>query len=570
MELPHSKQEDLVQKAISEYEDGNFSSARAAANYFGVKPRRVQRRLWGQASYSTRNPSHTRLTSAQEQSLCDYIERLDNIEQSIRLKHIRGAAEYILRTASDPRSPPPPLGKDWVTRFLKRHPKYLKRKQKPLSAKRKNAHDEESIRDAYEKFQHGVQEKGIQVHDTYNMDETGFRIGCGIAHCVVTLDKSKPLRLVDPDNRDYVTSVECVCAADWSLPPFIILKGAHILHKWGRNDLPEDTVLAVSPTGYSNDRLAYDWLLHFDTYSSRRQRGVWRAIILDGFGSHYTYKFHSFAQQMRIDLFVLPPHSTHLTQPLDVGCFQPFKHYHAEAVDAAVRLGSSNFDRLDFLAAFNWIRSQTFTTSTITLAFKKTGFVPYNPEVVLEKVRNLPRAATPPPDSQHPPVLAVTPHSAKDVIKYGEWFQELLAKQAFVIPEGMRKPLAQFVKGSIANGYSRQIAKQDLEAIHKAAVVKRARKTLAGTVAQKGGWMSVSQIRKSLSIVEESAKEKAERALKRATRAEEIQQEKADKAVKATIRRLDHGVWKLVHAHWSVFLGVRSVGRDICKLREEE
>ena len=85
------------------------------------------------------------------------------------------------------------------------------------------------------------------------MDETGFRIGCGIAHCVVTLDKSKPLQLVDPDNRDYVTSVECICAAGWSLPPFIILKGAHILHKWGKNDLPEDTVLAVSPTGYSND-----------------------------------------------------------------------------------------------------------------------------------------------------------------------------------------------------------------------------------------------------------------------------------------------------------------------------
>ena len=72
----------------------------------------------------------------------------------------------------------------------------------------------------------------------------------------------------------------------------------------------------------------------------------------------------------------------------------------------------------------------------------------------------------------------------------------------------MQKPLAQFVKGSIANGYLRQIAKQDLEAIHKAAVVKQACKTLTGTVAQKGGWMSVSQIRKSLSIVEESAKQR--------------------------------------------------------------
>ena len=90
------------------------------------------------------------------------------------------------------------------------------------------------------------------------MDETGFQIGCRIAHCVVTLDKSKPLRFVDPDNLDYVTSVECISAGGWSMPPFVILKGAHILHKWGNNDLPPDTVLAVSLTGYSNDQLAYD------------------------------------------------------------------------------------------------------------------------------------------------------------------------------------------------------------------------------------------------------------------------------------------------------------------------
>lgn len=44
------------------------------------------------------------------------------------------------------------------------------------------------------------------------MNETGFRVGCEINHCVVTLDKIKPLRFVDSDNRDYVTSVECISA----------------------------------------------------------------------------------------------------------------------------------------------------------------------------------------------------------------------------------------------------------------------------------------------------------------------------------------------------------------------
>ena len=139
------------------------------------------------------------------------------------------------------------------------------------------------------------------------MDETGFRASCGIIYCVNTLDKSKPLRFVGSDNRDYITSVECISAGGWSIPLFVILKGAYILHKWSKNDLPPDTVLAVSPTRYSNNRLAYDWLLHFDTFSSRYQLGEWRDLILDGFGSHYTYEFYTLSQQMKIDLFVLPP-----------------------------------------------------------------------------------------------------------------------------------------------------------------------------------------------------------------------------------------------------------------------
>ena len=96
MSIPYSRQEELVQQAIDEYEDGHFRSATAAAKHYGLKPRHVQRRLRGQASRSIHTLTHTRLDSAQKQASCDYIDHLDNIEHSIRLKHIQGAAEYLL------------------------------------------------------------------------------------------------------------------------------------------------------------------------------------------------------------------------------------------------------------------------------------------------------------------------------------------------------------------------------------------------------------------------------------------------------------------------------------------
>ena len=133
----------------------------------------------------------------------------------------------------------------------------------------------------------------------------------------------------------------------------------------------------------------------------------------------------------------------------------------------------------------------------------------------------------------------------------------------------MRRPLAQFVKDFIVNGFFRQITERDLEIIYKETVIKRARKSLLKTVAQKGEWMSIDQIRKSLYVMKETVKEKIEKALERAIRAEEIQTEKINKVIKGVLRRSDYGLWKLVHDNWAAFLLYRKVGQDICRIRKD-
>ena len=120
-------------------------------------------------------------------------------------------------------------------------------------------------------------------------------------------------------------------------------------------------------------------------------------MIIDGYCSHLTYEFYDYAQKHCIELFHLPPHSTHLTQLLDVGCFQSYKHYHSEAIDNAMRAGAADYGKLEFLASLQTIRSQTFKKSTIRSAFKNTRLIPYNPEIVLRKIRALklaPRVVT--------------------------------------------------------------------------------------------------------------------------------------------------------------------------------
>ena len=70
----------------------------------------------------------------------------------------------------------------------------------------------------------------------------------------------------------------------------------------------------------------------------------------------------------------------------DVVVFQPYKHFHAGAIDAATRTGCSDFNKLEFLAALTSIREQTFKKTTVLSAFRQTGLIPFNPEIVLSKL----------------------------------------------------------------------------------------------------------------------------------------------------------------------------------------
>ena len=82
----------------------------------------------------------------------------------------------------------------------------------------------------------------------------------------------------------------------------------------------------------------------------------------------------------------LPLHTTHILQPLDVVVFQPYKHFHAEAIDVATRTGCSDFNKLEFLTAPTSIHEQTFKKTTVLSAFRQTGLILFKLEIVLSKL----------------------------------------------------------------------------------------------------------------------------------------------------------------------------------------
>ena len=187
--------------------------------------------------------------------------------------------------------------------------------------------------------------------------------------------------------RDLVTCGETINADENKLPPIIILPAIQIMENWISDDLPDNYLFAISDSGYSNDKIHLDWAHHFNKYSARRQKGAWKFLLIDGYGTHITYEFLQYCENNKIIVFGLILHTTHLTQPLDVVVFEPFKHYHKKAVNETVRTECCKFDKTEFLHAIDLIRRNTFKKNTILSAWRKAGIFPYNPTVALSQLR---------------------------------------------------------------------------------------------------------------------------------------------------------------------------------------
>ena len=98
--------------------------------------------------------------------------------------------------------------------------------------------------------------------------------------------------------------------------------------------------------------------------------------------------FLFYAWSKEIIPFLLPSHTTHLLQLLDIGIFQPMKHWHQMELHAAIQFGDLQFSKVDFLNVFQKIRNNTFKAKTIYSAWRKSGLVPYKPDVVFKVMEN--------------------------------------------------------------------------------------------------------------------------------------------------------------------------------------
>ena len=111
-----------------------------------------------------------------------------------------------------------------------------------------------------------------------------------------------------------------------------------------------------------------------------------RMLICDGHDSHISGNFVEHCMNHRIHLMILPPHFSHLTQPLDVGVFGPLKRILASKLEPLLRTGVPRIHKPEFTSGFIKARELAFRESNVLGGFRGTGIHPYYPPKVLRQV----------------------------------------------------------------------------------------------------------------------------------------------------------------------------------------
>lgn len=495
--------EASVQSALRHLEQFPGAKVAAIARLYGVKRSLLRSRIAGHKTRQGRAPTYTRLTDAEEQAICRYIDRLDAVNLAVHHAFVSDAANAILkaRAPKNQQANPPTVGIHWTTRFLRRYG-YTTAVQRALEADRQASESLQSVEEYFRKLWVVLQERGIEAKNLYNMDETGFRIGVGKDQLVITRRKRRQY-LAMPENRESATSIECISADGTVIPACLILTAEVHMARWYQQDeLDPATLIAVSESGYSNDRIALHWLEHFNRHTEEKAQGALRLLIIDGHGSHHTKQFIEYCDNHGIIAFGMPPHMTHLLQPLDVVVFQPLKHYHAQALDILVRDGLTNITKIEFLGLIEGIRERAFKEATILSAFRKTGIWPWDPEQVLQGLRErLPQYTPSPPSTAAAPASSSpfnTPVTLRQMHKVAD-------KLEAVIFDGGIDPetsaiLARFIKGSMTTATELIQTKRDLGRTRYAEDVARRRRAGKNTRLQSGGVLTVQEARSMLEV----------------------------------------------------------------------
>jgi hypothetical protein len=161
-------------------------------------------------------------------------------------------------------------------------------------------------------------------------------------------------------------------------PPFVIFKGVRFRDIY-KQDLPAGCEVAMTDSVKINEDIFLEWLQHFQKHRSPGKC----PLILDGHASHSFLKCLDYFRDNGIEMLCLPPHTTHVLQPLDRTVFKPIKTcYHQAEKNFLHNNPNAVITKFQFGKHFSEAWNKGATVGNAAKGFECTGMFPLKPSAI--------------------------------------------------------------------------------------------------------------------------------------------------------------------------------------------
>jgi hypothetical protein len=313
---------------------------------------------------------------------------------------------------------------------------------------------------------------------------------------VTSVERRSNTKLVQPGGREWVTVIQGINSQGWCIPPFIIVAGKYHLSSWYKNSiLPKDWVIAISDNGWTTNERGFEWIQHFNKHTKHRTAGTYRLLVLDGHESHHSTDFELFCKENKIITLCMPPHSSHILQPLDVSCFGPLKQAYGRQIEDLIRASTTHITKDDFFPAFFAAFQAAMTEKNIQGGFRGVGLVPFNLESVLSKLDIRPRTPTPHEGVSETaaPWVSKTPNNPTEASSQSNFIKSRIASHQNSSPTSIYEAVDQITRGAQGIMHKMALMQSEIMILRHANETLSTRRRAKKTRLRQGGSLTLAE-----------------------------------------------------------------------------
>jgi hypothetical protein len=232
------EKEATLQEALAAVVSGQYTCS-SASIVFNVPRQTLYNRMNGKQPRHLAQEKQQVLSHAEEKKLVRWITHLTitgyppwhktllEMAEEIRKRRVHKINDQVGINIEYP-----PIEKDRVMRFLRRHVELACVVTRKIDASRVKATTPEAIAKFFEDLEHIIKEYNITPENEYNMDESSYTMGeIEASKCIINSRLRQQLQ-AKPGRQEWVLTIECICTNGTSIPPLVIFKAENLNYQW--------------------------------------------------------------------------------------------------------------------------------------------------------------------------------------------------------------------------------------------------------------------------------------------------------------------------------------------------